>query len=63
MSKYYLTSSLNELSNVGANTSITRINTKLKTFDNEWTSKEIDERQQMLIDLASEIWTIQPLTD
>lgn len=63
MSKYYLTSSLNELSHVGANTSITRINAKLKAFDNEWTSKEIDERQQMLIDLASEIWTIEPLAD
>ncbi|MFD2696430.1 DUF262 domain-containing protein [Mesonia sediminis] len=63
MSKYYLTSSLTELSNVGKNTSITRINARLRTFGDEWTAKEIDERQQMLISLASEIWTIQPLND
>lgn len=61
MSKFYLTSSLNELNKVGANTSITRINLKLKSFDNEWTARQIDERQEMFLILAADIWQIKPL--
>ncbi|MBP1839417.1 DUF262 domain-containing protein [Formosa algae] len=63
MSKYYLTSSLDALNNVGENTSITRINTKLKPFNDEWTAKQIDERQEMLLELAADIWKIEPLQD
>lgn len=61
MSKYYLSSSLDELNAVGLNTSITRINTKLIAFDNQWTAKEIDSRQEMLLTLAADIWKIEPL--
>ena len=61
MSRYYLISSLNELNHVGANTSITRINEKLESFKDEWTAKQIDDRQQMLLDLAADIWKIEPL--
>ncbi len=63
MSKYYLTSSLDALNNVGINTSITRINAKLKPFEDEWTAKQIDDRQEMLLALAADIWKIEPLQD
>ena len=55
--KNYLTSSLVGLTNVGKNSSITRVNVKLLAFDS-WTAKNIDKRQIMLIDLAKEIWKI-----
>ena len=61
MSKYYLTSSLDELNAVGLNTSITRINAKLIAFDKQWTAKEIDSRQEMLLTLAADIWKIEAL--
>ncbi|WP_288955223.1 DUF262 domain-containing HNH endonuclease family protein [uncultured Polaribacter sp.] len=63
MSKYYLTSSLCELNQVGVNTSITRINSKLIPFGNEWTAKQINDRQNMLLELAADIWKIEPLQD
>lgn len=53
--KHYLTSSIVELATVGKNTSITRINDKLKAFD-KWDAKAIDDRQAMLIELAKEVW-------
>lgn len=53
--KHYLTSSIVELTTVGKDTTITRINEKLKAFD-KWDSKAIDERQVMLIDLAKDVW-------
>lgn len=59
-SKNYLTSSLSEFNIVGNNSSINRINTKLKTFD-IWTAKSIDSRQKMLIDLITDIWKIELL--
>lgn len=57
-SKYYLTSSISELTVVGSNTSINRINQMLKFFT-EWKATSIDERQAMLIGLAKEIWKIE----
>lgn len=59
-SKYYLTSSLAELNTVGNNTSINRINKKLKSFD-EWSSESIEQRQSLLIELTNDIWKIEPL--
>jgi len=52
--KYYLTSSIAEIVPVGKNSSITRINTKLKSFS-DWDVSAIESRQAMLIKLASEI--------
>lgn len=52
----YLTHSIVGLSEVGKNSSITRINAKLKSFDH-WSATAIDDRQEMLIGLAKEIWT------
>ncbi|MFO0905838.1 MAG: hypothetical protein U0939_22715 [Pirellulales bacterium] len=54
-SKYYLTSSIAEITTVGKNSSINRISLKLKSFD-EWNASNIEERQQMLISLVKEIW-------
>jgi hypothetical protein len=60
--KYYLTSSIAGLTEVGKDSSITRINAKLKSFD-EWSAATIDERQRMLIDLARDIWRITEIED
>lgn len=51
----YLTRSLTELVPVGKNSSITRINEKLKSFPN-WNAASIDERHDLLIALARDIW-------
>ncbi len=56
--KYYLTSSLAEIMVVGNNSSINRINTKLKEYS-EWNTNTIDERQEMLVYLSKEIWKIE----
>lgn len=53
--KHYLTSSIVELTVVGKNSSINRINEKLEAFDN-WTAASIDRRQAMLIELAKDVW-------
>ncbi|MDE3037520.1 MAG: HNH endonuclease, partial [Pseudomonadota bacterium] len=58
--KSYLTSSIAGLTEVGKNSSITRINEKLASFDN-WTADAIDRRQGLLIGLAREIWKITSL--
>jgi hypothetical protein len=60
--KHYLTSSIVELTAVGKNTSISRINDKLKAFD-KWDAKAIDERQVMLIDLAKDVWKTSLIED
>lgn len=53
--KHYLTSSIAELTVVGKNSSINRINKKLRAFD-KWNAESIDHRQVMLIELAKEVW-------
>ncbi len=58
--KNYLTSSIAQINTVGVNTSINRINQKLKSFT-DWTSAAIDTRHQMLMDLAREVWTTEPI--
>lgn len=59
-SKYYLTSSIAELAVVGRNTSISRINEKLKSFST-WTAADIEARHELLHDMALDIWKAQPL--
>lgn len=51
----YLTRSLASLEDVGQNTSITRINAKLKAFPT-WNAANIDERHQLLMALTQDIW-------
>ncbi len=53
--KHYLTSSIVEKTEVGKNSSITRINEKLRSYE-QWTAAEIDDRQEMLAELAKEVW-------
>lgn len=57
----YFTRSLVELVPVGKNSSITRINEKLKSF-HDWDAKSIDERHDMLIALTKDIWKTAPLS-
>ena len=57
--KTYLTSSINSLADVGKNSSITRINKKLQSFS-KWDAEDIDRSQDILINLSSEIWKIEP---
>lgn len=61
-SKCYLTSSIVQLNSVGNNSSINRINSKLKAFS-EWTAVSIDERQELLSNLTKDIWRIQEYND
>lgn len=61
-SKCYLTSSIVQLNSVGNNSSINRINSKLKAFS-EWTAVSIDERQELLLNLSKDIWRIQEYND
>lgn len=58
--KYYLTSSIAQLTTVGNNTSINRVNAKLQAFT-EWSAENTEKRQEMLIKLAAEIWKIEEI--
>jgi hypothetical protein len=42
---------------VGKNSSVTRVNERLVAFEN-WTAQSIDKRQEMLVNLAKEIWRV-----
>jgi hypothetical protein len=53
--KYYLTSSIVEITKVGHNSSINRINEKLQAFD-DWSASSIDQRQVLLLKLSREVW-------
>lgn len=53
--KHYLTSSIVEITIVGRDSSINRMNAKLRSFE-EWTTQAIDERQAMLAELAKDVW-------
>ena len=59
-SSNYLTRSLVELTSVGLNTSISRINEKLEAFPT-WDATSIEKRHGMLIALARDIWRISPI--
>lgn len=58
----YLTRSLSELVPLGKNSSVTRINEKLKAFP-IWNATSIDERQDLLIALTKDIWKTNALAD
>ena len=57
----YMARSVQALADVGKNSSITRFNKRLLAFK-EWNSKSIEDRQQLLADLAIDVWGIQPLS-
>jgi Protein of unknown function (DUF1524) len=54
-----LTRSIAGLIAVENDTSISRINAKLLAFD-QWSARDIDRRQDMLIGLAKDIWKTMP---
>lgn len=56
----YLTRSLVALTNVGQNTSISRMNEKLEAFP-AWSAVSIEKRHGRLIGLALDIWRTTPL--
>lgn len=56
----YLTRSIVALSPVGKNSSVTRINEKLLAFEN-WSAKDIEQRQDMLIALGKDVWRTTPI--
>lgn len=56
----YLTRSLVALTEVGQNTSISRMNEKLSSFPT-WDAKAIEKRHGILINLAQEIWKTTPI--
>lgn len=56
----YLTRSLSALVEVGQNSSVTRINAKLKAFP-AWNATSIDGRHGILIELAKDVWRTAPL--
>lgn len=59
-SKNYLTSSLAEVTTVGKNSSINRMNIHLRAFDN-WNGDSIDQRHQLLVDLAIHVWQTEEM--
>lgn len=58
----YMTRSIVSLSEVGQNSSITRINDKLLSFDS-WSAAEIERRQDVLIRLGRDVWRTVPIGD
>lgn len=56
----YLTRSLMALTDVGQNTSISRINAKLEAFPG-WSAATIEKRHAMLIALAQDVWKTTPI--
>jgi hypothetical protein len=59
-SSNYLTRSLVELTNVGQNTSISRVNEKLEAFP-AWGAASIEKRHGMLMALARDVWKTTPI--
>ena len=59
-SSNYLTRSLVELTSVGQNTSISRINEKLESFP-AWDAGSIERRHGMLMALARDVWKTTPI--
>ncbi len=56
-SKFLLTKSITEKINIGVNTAVDRAVRDLEVFD-EWNSKDIERRQEMLTQLAKKVWHI-----
>jgi len=49
-----------DLVTVGKDSSVNRINERLKAYDN-WDKQAIEDRQKILLDLAKNIWKIELL--
>lgn len=61
-SHFYLTKSISSLDKVGKKTSLQRLNVMLNSFS-DWSAASIDKRQEMLAELALNVWnldTVEP---
>ena len=56
-SPYYISKSIAGLDTIGQNSSVNRLNTKLKSYNN-WDKDTILDRQEMLYNLSKDIWKI-----
>lgn len=56
-SPFYISKSIAGLDNIGINSSVTRLNQKLKSYNN-WNKDTIIDRQNLLYELSKEIWKI-----
>lgn len=56
-SKYYLNRSMASIETVGNQTAVNRINKQLRSF-NKWGPDEIDDRCNMLLEIAMNIWKV-----
>ena len=57
-SSFYISSSIAGLHDIGKNSSVTRLNKKLKSYS-VWNKETIIDRQNMLYELSKEIWKIE----
>lgn len=56
-SPYYISKSIAGLDTIGQNSSVNRLNTKLKSY-NKWDKDRILDRQELLYNLSKDIWKI-----
>jgi uncharacterized protein with ParB-like and HNH nuclease domain len=56
-SPFYISKSLAKLDSIGKNTSVTKLNLKLRSYT-EWNKVNILDRQEMLYNLSRDIWQI-----
>lgn len=56
-SPYYISKSIAGLDTIGQNSSVNRLNTKLKSY-NKWDKDSILDRQELLYNLSKDIWKI-----
>ena len=56
-SKFYLTKSIVELTQIGIDTAQNRINKKLESFT-LWNKNSIDKRQEIILNLSKDIWSL-----
>ena len=57
-SKFYITSSISELVNLGQDTAINRTNSLLSYWP-DWNKQAIEERQEMFYRLSEMIWELR----
>ncbi|MBD3724828.1 MAG: DUF262 domain-containing protein [Flavobacteriaceae bacterium] len=57
-SPFYISKSIAGLDSIGQNSSVTRLNQKLKSYD-EWNKETILDRQNLLYNLSKDIWKLE----
>lgn len=57
-SKFYLTSSVGQLTKVGKKTAINKTNQMLRCWET-WNKETIEQRQDMMLELSRQVWKIQ----